>query len=88
MLDQIMQSTALATWTWDLRLDKLNINEHGLALLGHSPASLPTLDTTGWNALLHPTDRTLSNTHGHDIFPVSGRRWNVSCVCSTERAIG
>lgn len=59
MLDQIMQSTALATWTWDLRPDKLNINEHGLALLGHSPASLPTLDTTGWNALLHPTDRTL-----------------------------
>lgn len=86
MLDQIMQSTALATWTWDLRPDKLNINEHGLALLGHSPASLPTLDTTGWNALLHPTDRTLFE-HAWARH-LSGQRPQVECELRLQHRAG
>lgn len=58
-LDQIVHGTELATWDWDLRQDTLDVNDRWLMLVGHTAASLPTLDTARWHALLHPTDRTL-----------------------------
>ena len=54
-----MPGSELATWDWDLRQDALNVDGQGLALLGHTPASVPSLNMARWLALVHPADRTL-----------------------------
>jgi len=54
-----LQGAGLGSWDWDLRLDRLQLDPPALQVLGHSVATLPTLNMTRWLDLIAPADRSL-----------------------------
>ena len=54
-----LQGAGLGTWDWDLRRDCLQLDPPALQVLGHSAATLPTLNMARWLDLIAPADRSL-----------------------------
>ncbi|MDT7929163.1 hypothetical protein [Tepidimonas sp.] len=52
-------AAGLSTWDWDLRLDRQQLDPPALQVLGHSAATLPTLNMARWLDLIALADRWL-----------------------------
>ncbi|QJD81707.1 sensor histidine kinase [Spirosoma rhododendri] len=60
-LDNIIQSTGVGTWEWDVPSDNVICNPRASAIVGYDPDELSDCQMTAWHKLIHPDDQ-LANT--------------------------
>ncbi|GAB3721073.1 PAS domain-containing sensor histidine kinase [Spirosoma lituiforme] len=60
-LDNIIQSTNVGTWEWDLRNDQVIYNQKLVAILGYNPDKSSISKIDFWSSLLHPDDQQTGN---------------------------
>ncbi|MCX6218633.1 sensor histidine kinase [Spirosoma sp.] len=56
-LDNIIRSTGVGTWEWDVRSNQVIYDARSLAILGYSSDELGNSQMTTWYGLIHPEDR-------------------------------
>ena len=56
-LDNIIRSTGVGTWEWDIRTNQVICDARSLAILGYGSDELGNSDMTTWHSLIHPDDR-------------------------------
>ena len=56
-LEDVIAGGELATWRFDLRNNKNDINDRWAEIIGYSKAELGPVSLELWNSLLHPDDR-------------------------------
>ncbi|GAB4023412.1 PAS domain-containing protein [Spirosoma migulaei] len=55
-LDNIIHSTGVGTWEWDLASNLVICNDRSVAILGYTSYELSS-DMTTWHSLIHPDDQ-------------------------------
>jgi PAS domain S-box-containing protein len=65
-LDNIIKSTNLGTWEWNLQTDEVIYNHRWAEMVGYSLEELEVNSIYTWRELLHPDDLKLSDQILHD----------------------
>jgi PAS domain S-box-containing protein len=55
-LSNILTSTGLGTWEWNVRTDEINVNQAWATIVGWTLEDMPKLSSRVWHDQLHPDD--------------------------------
>jgi PAS domain S-box-containing protein len=59
--EQVINSSKVGTWVWNVQTGSLNINRRWAEIVGYTPIELEPIDISTWKNLTHPEDLIKSN---------------------------
>ena len=78
-LDNIIKSTQVGTWEWDIPSDKTIYNKRAIATLGYQQEDVKYQQMLAWHALIHPEDRALNQSQLDLCFRQTTKFYKVEC---------
>lgn len=78
-LSNILEATQVGTWEWDMELDKVEINDRYVEMVGYSKEELTPFTMETWYNLIHPEDRNISDKILEECFAKKRDYYNIDC---------
>lgn len=78
-LENIINSTEVGTWEWNVQSGEVKINDRYAEMLGYKKEELEPTTLATWHSIVHPEDSSISDELTQECFDKKREFYNIEC---------